>query len=93
MIWHAGEGKDDPLLTLREGNEYSGTYYLLARWANELEEFSVLFEQAVKQLSAKVRIELASKKNELDGWIAMAEDHVRARLMEGKTDTPSVHWF
>ena len=93
VIWHPGEGKDDPLLTMREGNEYSGTYYLLARWANELEEFSVLLERAVKQMAAAVKAELLSKQNELNVWLATCEDQVRARLMVGKTDTPSVHWF
>lgn len=93
VVWHAGEGKDDPLLTLRDGHSYNGTYYLLARWATELEEFSVLLEQAVKKLTAKTRTELAAGKMQLDSWIATLEDQVRTRLMEGKTDTPSVHWF
>lgn len=93
IIWHAGEGKDDPLLTLREGSEYSGSYYLLARWAESLEEFSVLAEQAVTITTEKVLAELRSKKMELDGWIQNCEALVRARLRDGKTDSPTVHWY
>lgn len=93
VIWHQGEGKDDPLLTLREGPEYSGSYYLLARWAEVLEEFSVLVQQAIAINTEKVRAELLSKKAELQSWIDNCNAMVAARLRDGKVDGPSVHWF
>lgn len=93
VIWHQGEGKDDPLLTLREGNEYSGSYYLLARWAEVLEEFSVLVTQAIAINTEKVRAELLAKKAELQSWIDNCDAMVAARLRDGKVDSPSVHWF
>lgn len=93
VIWHQGEGKDDPLLTLREGNEYSGSYYVLARWAEVLEEFSVLAAQAVEIVTANAMSELMTKKAELQSWIDNCESMVASRLRNGKTDTPSIHWF
>ena len=93
VIWHAGVGKDDPLLTLRQGNEWNGEYYLLARWADELEEFSVLIERAADELTIKARSELAKMKSEIDGWGGSLRDHVLSRLREGKTDMPSAHWY
>lgn len=93
IIWHQGAGKDDPLLTLREGNEYSGSYYLLARWADELEEFSVLLNHAVEKIVTKVLAELQSAKVQLAEWEAGLEERVRARLLEGKMDAPTIHWY
>ena len=93
VIWHQGEGKDDPLLTLREGSEYSGSYYLLARWAESLEEFSVLVQQAVDINRDKIRAELLAKKSELQSWIDNCDALVAVRLRDGKVEGPSVHWF
>ena len=70
---------DDPLLTLREGTEYSGSYYLLARWAEVLEEFSVLVTQAIEINRDKIRAELMQSKSELQAWIDNCDAIVAAR--------------
>lgn len=67
IIWHQGEGKDGPLLTLREGSEYAGSYYLLARWAEVFEEFPVLVEQAIEINRDKIRAELMHEKCRVAG--------------------------
>ena len=93
VIWHQGEGKDDPLLTLREGAEYSGSYYLLARWAESLEEFSVLAQQALEINRDKIKSELLTHKAQLQAWIDNCDAMVSARFRDGKIDGPSMHWF
>ena len=93
VVWHQGVGKDDPLLTLRPGNEWSSDYYILARWAEELEEFPVLFERCVKQLTENISSDIETAKAEIDGWMRGLENHVRTMLRSGKTDGPSINWF
>lgn len=92
VVWHAGVGKDDPILTLRQGSEYSGEYYLLARWADELEEFSVLLQKAAVQMAAHVKATLLRQKVEIDSYLNELEPHIEARLRDGKTDDPHFYW-
>lgn len=93
VVWHAGVGKDDPLLTLRQGSEYNGEYYLLARWADELEEFSVLMKRAVDAGVDELMREIAKIEQEITAWKASASSAIASRLREGKTDMPSIHWW
>lgn len=92
VIWHQGVGKDDPILTLRVGSEYSGSYYLLARWGTALEEFAVLQEQAVKKFALAAVTKLHSLKLEVDHAMANAELLCRKALEQGKTDEPTFYW-
>jgi hypothetical protein len=93
VIWHQGAGKDDPLLTLRQGSNWSGKYYLLARWGEVLEEYQVLFEHAVKRLALTSSLKIAECRRELEGWEAQVESKVRHGLQLGKHDLPDCHWY
>jgi len=93
VIWHAGVGKDDPLLTLRQGSEWNGEYYLLARWAEELEEFSVLLDRAIDELTVRTKSELSRIQSEIDGWTKNTRDLIASRLRDGKIDMPATHWY
>jgi hypothetical protein len=93
IVWHQGVGKDDPILTLREGGEYGGTYYLLARWGTALEEFSVLREQAITQFTLQCKNALLKCKTEIDAAIASIETKARYGVTTGKTDEPNFYWY
>jgi hypothetical protein len=93
IIWHQGVGKDDPILTLREGSEYSGTYYLLARWGNALEEFSVLRQQAVTKFAMQCKAALMKCRQEVDAALASVEITAQMAIAKGKTDEPGYHWY
>lgn len=92
VVWHQGVGKDDPLMTLRIGASYSGKYYLLARWGEVLEEFSVLRDKAVERLSLKVKSKLAELTSQLESWNKSSDLIVRQHIVEGKTDVPNAYW-
>jgi hypothetical protein len=92
VVWHQGAGKDDPLLTLRIGPSYSGKYYLLARWGEVLEEFSVLMEQASKRHVMKMKVKIAEIKREVESWEANVDILTLNALANGKTDPPHAYW-
>ena len=92
VVWHQGVGKDDPLLTLRVGSSYSGKYYLLARWGDVLEEFSVLMEHAAKRQIVSIKAKLAGIRREVESWEINVEALTLDHLAKGKTDEPSCYW-
>ncbi len=93
-VWHQPNADiKDPILVGRKGDTWRTDveYYLLARWGEELQPFEVLFERAVKVLTAKVRAQALSAKREIEGMLTGTEEMVRGRLMEGNTPHLSLY--
>lgn len=73
FIMHEAVVKD-PVLVAHVGSEYSGEYYILARWGAELETFEILVGKAIKLASEKLKRALAKIRTQLDADIACADE-------------------
>jgi hypothetical protein len=79
----------DPVLVAHVGSEYSGEYYILARWGAELETFEVLVGRAIKLASEKLRRALAKIRTQLDADIACADQIIDPE--RGRFEEPSYY--
>lgn len=92
VIWHQGAGKDDPLLTLRQGSEWGGKYFLLARWGDALEEFAVLRNRAIQRFALTAKAKLLACKQEIESALLNVDMKAEAAINAGKTDEPNFYW-
>ncbi len=92
VIWHQGAGKDDPLLTMRQGSEWGGSYYLLARWGEALEEFAVIRTRAAQKFALSCKMKLLACQQEIQTAMDQIESRAELALLNGKTDEPCFYW-
>lgn len=85
VIWHTGNGdKKDPLLLWMVGTDWSHELYLIARWGEVLEPFSVLIEQAKSIWLATSMADLQKAKMDIEGCIASLPHMVEKCAMTGQ---------
>jgi len=64
-VWAARTDPKDPLLVGYTGKEYTETAYLLARWAEELDEWPVLVKKAIAAWKVKIEAKLMETQRRL----------------------------
>jgi len=94
-VWHPANADDkDPLLVANVKNPAQTLetwYYILARWGDELDEWSVLLDRAKKVIAAEARASLLKIKGEVDAALTNVEAAVEAKLLKGEAQQYSFY--
>jgi hypothetical protein len=91
-IWHARNADvKDPLLISQIGTEYQCERFILGRWGDVLEEFSVLMSHARRMLEAELKKKLAEIDGELAAIRSSMAERIDAALQTGKMENPSFY--
>lgn len=93
MVYHPQSADDpDPYLIYREGSEYSPrSFFLLARWGEELDNWNILKEKARKILTAKLEKKLSEVKSDVEGSLASVKSAITLALETGEYREPSYY--
>ena len=93
MVYHPQNADDpDPYLIYRDGSEYSPrSFYLLARWGDELDNWNILKEKARKILTAKLEKKFAEIKADVESGVASVKQTVTLALETGEIREPSYY--
>ncbi len=95
QVWHPKNADvKDPLLVMREGYEWgSHSNFILARWGDVLEEFSVLANHAKAMYKAQCLAKLEEAKQQIEVWIRAADSKVHEHYNGGTIEEPSAYWI
>lgn len=93
VVYHPQNADDpDPYLIYREGLEYSPrSFYLLARWGDELDNWNILKDKAKKIITAKLEKKFAEMKAEMESGMASIKQSVTLALETGELHEPSYY--
>lgn len=92
VVYHQPNPKADPVLVARIGNQYSpDAIYLLARWGEALEEFSVLADRARQRWIEGAKGTLRRIETEVRSAIEHIEERSHRVVAEGKA--PGYHFW
>lgn len=83
-VWHRRVQDPDPILVGKIKEGYPGKRYLLARWGEALEDYSVLLEKAREIIKTNLGIMMRKKRNELESDLNQIDDIVE-RALQGET--------
>jgi phage terminase large subunit-like protein len=84
-VWHCPNGDvKDPVLVGRKGTEWSGEYYLLARWGEVLESFESLSKVAKQLIKTHVKGKLAEEKAEMEQFETSLDARIESDFSKGK---------
>lgn len=96
-VWHPANADDrDPLLVAIKKNPditYETWFYILARWGEELDEWTVLLERAKKVIAAEAKASLMKIKTEIDVALPNIEVIVESKLLKGERQAYSFYGF
>lgn len=72
LIYHSkGSTAPDPFLIARKGDDWSGTWHMLARWGTELTPFKEIIERCAEIWREKVRVSYRESIDKLTRDIAL----------------------
>lgn len=79
VVMHpASAVQDDPLLVGRKGTEWSGEFYILARWGNILLPFQELMQRAKEIAIAQAKVGFAKVRAQLESDAQAIEEQAEA---------------
>lgn len=95
VVFHPANAdvKDPLLLGKVKISSYEFHYYLLARWGEELEEFSVLAERAKKIIAAQLKASYLKAKHELEAVGVQLDSLAEEIVLTGRQKTLSFHFY
>jgi len=79
-VWHSKRFDPDPILVGRNGNEWDGKWYILARWGDALKPFKELAELARVTLYTEWERECKAKIGECQAFIQRLESNIEEHL-------------
>ena len=98
-IWEAESSTEkNPIILGREStkndkgetnSEWYDNHFFLGRWGDELENFNVLKERAIKTLIDPVKIELMKIKAKVDFYLNDVPLFMKDAIKKGRTDLPN----
>lgn len=80
QVWHRQAVGPDPILVGRLGSNYTGRFFLLARWGNALKAFPQLKEEAREKLRASWQANIDAKLAECQAFCGSLKFHVEQKL-------------
>ena len=93
VVYHPLSADDpDPYLIYREGAQYSPrSFYLLARWGDELDNWNILKEKARKIITAKLERKYMQVKAEVEAGLSSVKQQITLALETGEYKEPSYY--
>lgn len=65
QIWCTGSQAKDPILVAYDSDAWNAEPFILARWAEELDEWSILVKKATQKIKENWKLKLAKIKDEV----------------------------
>lgn len=90
LVWHSADVRKDPVLVLSATDpteKWRKAEYVLARWGDALEEFSVLAERAKKEWANRSRADLSKIKTRVDAALENMDALAEICYREGDNKT------